>query len=58
MVKNFYQVMIIPWQSQHNPYACILGIAMSGGDGMDSTLKYILSDATGFLLLHPFMPRN
>jgi hypothetical protein len=31
---------------------------MSGdGDGMDSTLEYILSDACGFLLLCPFMPR-
>jgi len=29
---------------------------MSGGDGIDSTLGYILSDVCGFLLLHPFMP--
>jgi hypothetical protein len=29
---------------------------MSGGDGMDSTLEYILSDACGFLLLCPFVP--
>jgi hypothetical protein len=29
---------------------------MSSGDGMDSTLKYILSDVCGFLLLHPFVP--
>jgi hypothetical protein len=29
---------------------------MSGGDGMDSLLEYILTDVLGFLLLHPFMP--
>jgi hypothetical protein len=29
---------------------------MSGGDGIDSTLEYILSDACEFLLLHPFVP--
>jgi hypothetical protein len=29
---------------------------MSGGDGNDSTLKYILSDAHGFLQLCPFIP--
>jgi hypothetical protein len=29
---------------------------MSGGDGMDSTLEYILLDVSGFLLLRPFMP--
>jgi hypothetical protein len=29
---------------------------MSDGDGMHSTLKYILSVARGFLLLHPFVP--
>jgi hypothetical protein len=29
---------------------------MSGGDGMDSTLEYILSDTRGFLQLRPFMP--
>jgi hypothetical protein len=28
---------------------------MLGGDGMDSTLEYMLSDTHGFLLLHPFM---
>jgi hypothetical protein len=28
---------------------------MSGDDGMDSTLEYILSDTCGFLLLHPFV---
>jgi hypothetical protein len=29
---------------------------MSGGDGIDSTLEYILSDACGFVLILPFMP--
>jgi hypothetical protein len=28
---------------------------MSSGDGMDSTLEYVLSDAHGFLLLRPFV---
>jgi hypothetical protein len=28
---------------------------MPGGDEMDSTLDYIMSDVHGFLLLHPFM---
>jgi hypothetical protein len=48
--------MLIPWQSHRDPKACIPGIAMSGGDGMDSTLEYVLSDAHEFLLLRPFMP--
>jgi hypothetical protein len=30
---------------------------MSGGDGMDSTLNYILSDMRVFILLGPFVPR-
>jgi hypothetical protein len=47
--------MLIRWQSYHDPEVCIPGIAMSGGDGMDSTLEYILSDVHGFLLLCPFM---
>jgi hypothetical protein len=29
---------------------------MLGGDGMDSTLEYILLDACEFLLLRPFVP--
>jgi hypothetical protein len=28
---------------------------MSGGDGMDSLLEYILTDTRGFLLLRPFV---
>jgi hypothetical protein len=28
---------------------------VSGGDGMDSLLEYILTDARGFLSLRPFM---
>jgi hypothetical protein len=58
MVNCFYRVMLIPWQCRHDSYVCIPSIAMSGdGDGMDSTLEYILSDVCGFLLLCPFMPR-
>jgi hypothetical protein len=56
-VNHFYQGMLIPWQSHHDILVCIPGLAMSGDDGMDSTLEYILSDACGFLLLYPFMPR-
>jgi hypothetical protein len=29
---------------------------MSGSDGMDYVLEYILSDALGFLRLHPLVP--
>jgi hypothetical protein len=29
---------------------------MSGSNGKDSTLEYILSDACGFLCLHPYVP--
>jgi hypothetical protein len=29
--------------------------ATSGSNGMDSALEYILSDARGFLWLHPFI---
>jgi hypothetical protein len=28
---------------------------MSGGDGMDSLLKCVMSGARGFLLLHPIV---
>jgi hypothetical protein len=56
MIHLFYQVMLIPWQSHHDPSACTPSIAMSGGDGMDSTLEYILSNERGFLLLCPFLP--
>jgi hypothetical protein len=58
MVNYFYQVMLIPWQSHHDPYACIPDIAMSDGDVMDSTLEYILSDAREFLLLHSFVSQS
>jgi hypothetical protein len=44
-------------QSHHYTSACILDLAAtSGGDEMDSTLEYILSDACGFLWLRPFVP--
>jgi hypothetical protein len=56
MVNHFYQGKLIPWQSHYDICACIPGLAMSGGDGMDSTLEYILSDAHGLLRLCPFMP--
>jgi hypothetical protein len=35
---------------------CIPGIAMSGSNGMNSTLEYVQSDARGFLLLRLFVP--
>jgi hypothetical protein len=48
--------MLIPWQSHHNTYVCIPGLAAAlGSDGMDSALEYILSDMRGFLWLHPFV---
>jgi hypothetical protein len=56
MVNHFYQVMLIPWKSHHDPKLCIPGIAISGSDGMDSLLEYILSDERGFLQLCPFVP--
>jgi hypothetical protein len=49
--KSFLRGDAYPWQSHHVP-----SLAMSGGDGMDSTLEYILTDMHGFLLLRPFMP--
>jgi hypothetical protein len=37
--------------------ACIPGLgAVSGSDGMDLVLEYILLDACGLLRLHPFVP--
>jgi hypothetical protein len=56
MVNHFYQAMLIPWQSHHDPVACTPGIAMPSGDGMDFTVEYILSDVHGFLRLRPFVP--
>jgi hypothetical protein len=47
MVNHFYQVMLIPLQSHHDPQVCTSGIAMSGGDGVDFTLQYVMSDAYG-----------
>jgi hypothetical protein len=35
-------------QSYHGIWACVPGLATtSGGDGMDSALEYMLSDACG-----------
>jgi hypothetical protein len=48
--------MLKPWKSHHDPKLCIPGIAISGSDGMDSLLEYILSDERGFLQLCPFVP--
>jgi hypothetical protein len=56
MVNCFYQVVLIPWQSYHYAKACSLGLAISGGDGMDSLLEYKMTGVCGFVLLHPFMP--
>jgi hypothetical protein len=37
-------------QSHHGVWACIPGLAAtSGGDGMDSALEYMLSDARRLL---------
>jgi hypothetical protein len=35
-------------------YSCLA--VVSGGDGMDSVLEYILSDVRGLLRLRPFVP--
>jgi hypothetical protein len=36
----------------------MLGLdTMSGGDGMDSTLEYMLSGVCGFLWSRPIVPR-
>jgi hypothetical protein len=55
MVNHFYQVVLIPWKSHDGIYVCSLGLAMSGGNGMDFILECILSGARGFLLLRPIV---
>jgi hypothetical protein len=56
MVNGFYQAVLIPWQHHDDIWACSLGIAMSGVDGMDSILEYVVSDVCWFLLLSPIVP--
>jgi hypothetical protein len=49
--------MLILCQSHHGIEACILGLATtSGGDGMNSTLEYMLSSACGLQWPHPIVP--
>jgi hypothetical protein len=56
-VNRFYQGMLIPWQNHHDIYVCTPDLAaMSGCDGIDFVLEYILLDVHGFLQLCPFMP--
>jgi hypothetical protein len=51
-----YQGIFLPQQSHHGAQACILGVAAtSSGDGMDTTVEYILFNACGLLRLCPFM---
>jgi hypothetical protein len=44
-----------PWQDHDDSLSCSRGLAMSGGDGMDSILECVLPDTCGFLPLRPFM---
>jgi hypothetical protein len=57
MVNDFYQAVLIPWWHNDDILACSPGLAMSGGDGMDFVLEYVMSGTRGFLLLGPIMPR-
>jgi hypothetical protein len=53
----FYRGMLILCQSHHVNWACTHGIAtMSGGDGMDLALKYVLSCTRGLLWPCPIVP--
>jgi hypothetical protein len=55
--SSFIRGTLILYQSHHGVYACILGLAtMSGGDGMDSTLKYMLSGVHELMWPHPVVP--
>jgi hypothetical protein len=44
MVNCFYEVVLIPWLGHHDILACTPGLVMSGSDGMNSLLEYILTN--------------
>jgi hypothetical protein len=47
---SFTEGKLILCQNHHGVYACTPDLAtMSGGDGMDSKLEYMLSGASGIL---------
>jgi hypothetical protein len=56
MVNRFYQTVLIPGKSHDVIYTCSTGLAMSGGDGIDSILECVLSGERGLLLLRPIVP--